>query len=116
MQSIKPLLFVFAMLQVMLCSSQDYMFIPENQHLLSDEQISIMQIMITPDVFLFNEQGKILPMSQMELIRDIDVWITFTVISSAGIPKASYWFSITTSAHGFNTLPAYRFLGNPIGL
>jgi len=52
--------------------TQDYKFVSKNQKLLSDEQLKTMQIMITPDVLLFNEQGKILPMSNMELMANPD--------------------------------------------
>lgn len=49
-----------------------YKFIPKKQQLLSDEQLKTIQIIITPDVLLFNEQGKILPLSQMELMANPD--------------------------------------------
>lgn len=68
----KSIVILFALLLSTISFSQDYKFIPENQHLLSEEQIKTMQIMITPDVLLFNEQGKILPMSQMELMANPD--------------------------------------------
>ncbi|WP_052503435.1 peroxiredoxin [Lacinutrix sp. Hel_I_90] len=51
-------------------NAQDYTFIPENQQLLSDEQVKTMQIMISTDVILFNEQGEILPMSQIKLMTN----------------------------------------------
>jgi len=72
MRYIKSILIIFALLFSAIGIAQDYKFIPENQHLLSDEQVKTMQIMITPDVLLFNEQGKLLPMSQMELMANPD--------------------------------------------
>lgn len=72
MRYIKSIFFLFTLLFSTISFAQDYKFIPENQHLLSDEQVKTMQIMITPDVLLFNEQGKILPMSQMELMANPD--------------------------------------------
>lgn len=72
MRYIKSILFCCTYLYMGISNAQDYKFIPKTQHLLSDEQIKTMQIMITPDVMLFNEQGKILPMSQMELMTNPD--------------------------------------------
>jgi len=70
MRYIKSILLLLIVLFSTIGFSQDYKFIPDNQHLLSDEQVKTMQIMITPNVLLFNEQGKILPMSQMELMAN----------------------------------------------
>ncbi|WP_452223945.1 peroxiredoxin family protein [Lacinutrix chionoecetis] len=67
--------YFFLLLTLLLFSwsfAQEYKFIPESQHALSEEQVKTMQIVITPDVLLFNEQGKILPMSKMELMANPD--------------------------------------------
>ncbi|AUC83249.1 TlpA disulfide reductase family protein [Lacinutrix sp. Bg11-31] len=72
MRYIKSTLFLCALLFYTISFAQDYKFIPESQHLLSGEQVKTMQIMITPDIMLFNEQGKILPMSKMELMANPD--------------------------------------------
>lgn len=66
----KSILFIWALLFSTIGFAQDYKFIPNNQHLLSDEQVKTMQVMITPDIMLFNEQGRILPMSKMELMAN----------------------------------------------
>lgn len=72
MRILKSFLILIAFLQLGVAQAQDYKFIPKDQYLLSDEQVKTMQIMITPDVMLFNEQGKILPMEQMELMANPD--------------------------------------------
>lgn len=72
MRYIKFTLSLCALLFSTISFAQDYKFIPENQHLLSSEQVKTMQIMITPDIMLFNEQGKILPTSKMELMANTD--------------------------------------------
>jgi len=70
MRFIKSILLLFALLLSTIISAQDYKFVPQNQKLLSDEQVKTMQIMITPDILLFSENGKILPMSNMELMAN----------------------------------------------
>ncbi len=72
MYYLKSILLFCVLLFSTICFAQDYKFIPANQHLLSDEQVKTMQIIITPDIILFNEQGRILPMSQMELMANPD--------------------------------------------
>jgi len=72
MRYIKSVLCLCVVLFSTLSFAQDYKFVPENQKLLSDEHVKTMQIMITPDVLLFNEQGRILPMSKMELMANPD--------------------------------------------
>jgi len=72
MRFIKSILFICVLLFATTSLAQDYKFIPADQHLLSDEHVKTMQIMITPDIMLFNEQGKILPMSNMELMANPD--------------------------------------------
>ena len=72
MRYIKSILLLCAILFSTIGFAQEYKFVPENQKLLSDEQVKTMQIMITPDVLLFNEQGRILPMSKMELMANPD--------------------------------------------
>lgn len=39
---------------------------------MTDEEVKTMEMVITPDVLLFNEKGKILPMSQIELMTNSD--------------------------------------------
>ncbi|WP_299885031.1 peroxiredoxin [uncultured Lacinutrix sp.] len=90
MRYIKSILFLCALLFSTISFSQDYKFIPKNQHLLSDEQIKTMQIMITPDVLLFNEQGKILPMSQMELMTNPDYKPLFYADANAKIKSVVF--------------------------
>jgi len=63
---------LFTLLLTSFSFAQEYKFIPKSQHLLTDEQVKTMQIMITPNVTLFNERGKILPMSKMELMANPD--------------------------------------------
>jgi thiol-disulfide isomerase/thioredoxin len=70
MHFLKPFILLLVALQITVCSAQDYKFIPSGQHLLSNEEMKTMQIMVTPDVLLFSEQGKILPKSQMELMAN----------------------------------------------
>ena len=72
MRYIKSIILLCALLFASIIYAQDYKFVPENQKLLSDEQIKNMQIVITPDVLLFNEQGRILPISNMELMTNAD--------------------------------------------
>ena len=72
MYYLNSILYLFALLFSAIGFTQDYKFIPKHQHLLSDAQVKTMQIIITPDIMLFNEQGKILPMSKMELMANTD--------------------------------------------
>jgi len=67
-----------------------YKFIPENQHVISDEQLKTMQIIITPDIMLFNEQGKILPVSQMELMTNPDYQPLFYANSKGQIKSVVF--------------------------
>lgn len=71
------LLLVFLLSNIL--QAQDYKFIPDNQRLLTDEEVKTMEIMITPDILLFNENGKILPMSQLELMANPDYTPLFYV-------------------------------------
>ncbi|MEJ6791221.1 MAG: TlpA disulfide reductase family protein [Lacinutrix sp.] len=69
----KSLFFSLAILLSFLSFGQNtYKFIPKKQHLITSEQLKTMEIVITPDVMLFNEQVKILPISQMELMANPD--------------------------------------------
>jgi len=70
MQFLKPFILLLTVLQITLCKAQDYKFIPENQHLLSNDEIKTMQIRVTQDVLLFTERGEILPKSQMQLMSN----------------------------------------------
>lgn len=72
MYYLKSILLLCALLFSTISFTQDYKFIPASQHLLTDAQVKTMQIVITPNIMLFNEQGKILPMSKMELMANPD--------------------------------------------
>ncbi len=72
MYILKTVLFLFALVQINVCVAQGHGFIPNGQHLLSDEEIKTTQIVITPEVRLFSERGELLPMSQMELMTNSD--------------------------------------------
>lgn len=48
----------------------DYKFIPENLELLSDEDAKTAQIIVKPDILLFTEEGKLLPMSEIQLMTN----------------------------------------------
>ncbi|MDO6596444.1 TlpA disulfide reductase family protein [Oceanihabitans sp. 2_MG-2023] len=49
-----------------------YPFIPSNQYPLNETQMASTQINITPDVLLFNEQGKLLTMESLSLMTNTD--------------------------------------------
>ena len=57
---------------VSILQAQEYAFIPKEQHRLTDEEVKTMELVITPDVLLFNERGKLLPMSQVQLMTNSD--------------------------------------------
>ncbi|WP_452220216.1 peroxiredoxin family protein [Lacinutrix salivirga] len=63
---------IIAFLQISLCNAQDYKFVPNNQHLLTQEQLKTINLVITPDILLFSERGKLLPMSKLELMTNPD--------------------------------------------
>ncbi len=65
-------LFVCLFLCISILQAQEYAFIPKEQHLLTDEEVKTMELVITPDVLLFNERGKLLPMSQVQLMTNSD--------------------------------------------
>ncbi|WP_397363741.1 peroxiredoxin family protein [Olleya sp. R77988] len=72
MKSFKSICFIIAFLFIGLLQAQDYKFIPDNQRLLTDEEVKTMEIMITPNVLLFDENGRLLPMSKLELMTNPD--------------------------------------------
>ncbi|MGB6267671.1 MAG: TlpA disulfide reductase family protein [Olleya sp.] len=72
MKFLKSICFILTFLFLGLLQAQDYTFIPKDQRLLTDEEVKTMEMVITPDVLLFNEKGKILPMSQIELMTNSD--------------------------------------------
>jgi len=78
----KSLITIFIMLFGLIVIAQEYKFIPLNQRLVSDEQLKSMEIMITPNIMLFNEQGKILPFSQIDLLANPEYRPLFYVDSS----------------------------------
>ncbi len=78
----KSLFIVFILLQSFTTIAQGYKFIPANQRLLSDEQLKSIEIMITPNIMLFNEHGKILPFSQIDLLTNPDYRPLFYVDTS----------------------------------
>lgn len=81
----KSLFFCCAFLFLMICSAQDYTFIPEHLHLLSDEQVDSMSFKITPEVLLLNEQGEVLPQAQMELMTNPEYKPLFYVDANGNI-------------------------------
>ncbi|MFD2822270.1 peroxiredoxin family protein [Lacinutrix iliipiscaria] len=70
----KRCVFLFIlMLQFSLGFAQNnYPFIPQNQHQLTEKQLESAQINITPNVLLFTENGKLLPMSSLSLMTNPD--------------------------------------------
>ena len=73
MQKTLSLFLIICLLQCSLSIAQNkYPFIPSNQYQLTEAQIANTQINITPEVLLFNEQGKLLPMSSMSLMTNTD--------------------------------------------
>ena len=73
MQITLRLLLIICFLQCSLSIAQNkYPFIPVNQYQLTEAQIESTQINITPEVLLFNEQGKLLSMSSMSLMTNPD--------------------------------------------
>lgn len=73
MQKTLRLFLIVCLLQCTLGVAQSkYPFIPSNQYQLTEAQIASTQINITPDVLLFNEQGKLLPMSSLSLMTNTD--------------------------------------------
>ncbi len=52
--------------------AQDYQFIPSNQRLLSEEQLKSTEIMITPNIKLYDEYGNVLSFSQIDLLTNPD--------------------------------------------
>ncbi len=72
MKFLKSFGFVILMLCITAIYAQDYKFIPKDQQLLTDAEVKTMELMITPDVLLFNEKGKLLPMSQVQLMTNSD--------------------------------------------
>lgn len=53
-------------------AQNNYPFIPQNQHELTKKQLESIQINITPNVLLFTENGKLLPMSSLSLMTNPD--------------------------------------------
>lgn len=51
-------------------AQNQFPFIPNNQYQLTEKQLESTAINITPDVLLFNEQGKLLSMSSMGLMTN----------------------------------------------
>lgn len=72
MKNSRSLFIVFMLFLNFLVNAQDYKFIPQNQRLIGSEELKRTEIMITPNVILFNDNGEILPMSQMELLANPD--------------------------------------------
>lgn len=79
MKFLKSIGFVFAFLCLGLLHAQNYKFIPKNQHVLTDEDVKTMELAITPDVLLFNDKGKRLPISQVQLMTNSDYTPLFYV-------------------------------------
>ncbi|QRM89018.1 redoxin domain-containing protein [Lacinutrix sp. WUR7] len=73
MQKTRYFFLLICILQYALVVAQNkYPFIPSNQHALTDTEIASTPINITPDVLLFNEQGKLLPMSSLSLMTNTE--------------------------------------------
>ncbi|MBL7559031.1 TlpA family protein disulfide reductase [Olleya sp. YSTF-M6] len=70
MKFLKSLSFILSFIGFGLLQAQDFKFIPKEQRLLTDEEVKTTEIIITPDILLFNETGKILPMSQVQLMTN----------------------------------------------
>ncbi|MGB1308948.1 MAG: peroxiredoxin family protein [Oceanihabitans sp.] len=67
----KQILFLLLFFQSIINFAQNkYAFIPNNQKQLTEKQLEIAQISITPDVLLFSEKGKILDASNMVLMTN----------------------------------------------
>ena len=66
------LLFIFVLQSQLGFAQNDYPFIPNNQHELTEKQIESSQINITPSVLLYSEEGKRLPMSSLSLMTNPD--------------------------------------------
>ncbi len=90
MNVLKSALFLLALLLSCILQAQDYKFIPDNQRLLSEEEVKTTEIIITPDVLLFNENGKILPMSQLELMANPDYTPLFYVDQSKSLKSVIF--------------------------
>ncbi|WP_281847272.1 peroxiredoxin family protein [Olleya namhaensis] len=85
MKFLKSIAFLLAFLCFGLLQAQDYKFLPSDQRLLSDEEVKTMEIAITPDVLLYNEKGKLLPMSQVQLMTNSDYKPLFYVDQNKAI-------------------------------
>ncbi|MBU2938351.1 TlpA family protein disulfide reductase [Lacinutrix sp. C3R15] len=71
MQKTRNILFTLCILHCWIGIAQNrYPFIASNQTQLTEAQIKNTPIQITPDVVLYNEQGKILPMSSLSLMTN----------------------------------------------
>lgn len=86
MQKIKHIFLVLFVLQGFLAIAQNkYPFIPSNQYELTEKQLESIQVNITPEVLLFNEQGKLLSMSSMSLMANPDYKPVFFADSNGKI-------------------------------
>lgn len=90
MYILKTVLFIFAIMQFNVSTAQDYGFIPDELHLLTNEEIKTAQIVITPKVQLFSEHGDLLPMSQMELMTNSDYTPLFYANKSGKIKSVVF--------------------------
>jgi len=73
MQKTLRLLLIICLFQCAISVAQNkYPFIPANQQQLTEAQIASTPINITPDVLLFNEQGKLLSMASLSLMTNTD--------------------------------------------
>ncbi|WP_452230898.1 peroxiredoxin family protein [Lacinutrix sp. MEBiC02404] len=73
MQKTLHLLLILCLFQCAISVAQNkYPFIPANQYQLTEAQIASTPINITPDVLLFNEQGKLLSMASLSLMTNTD--------------------------------------------
>ncbi|WP_289043322.1 TlpA disulfide reductase family protein [uncultured Olleya sp.] len=70
MKFLKLLSFIISFIYFGTLQAQDFKFIPKEQRLLTDEEVKTMEIVVTPDILLFNETGETLPMSQVQLMTN----------------------------------------------
>lgn len=90
MKSFKIILLVSAIINCSLLFGQNFPFIPPSQHLLTEKQLKNTEIIITPDVLLFSENGKILSPSQMTLMTNPDYKPLFYADSNGNLQSVVF--------------------------
>lgn len=127
----KRILTLLTILVVHIACSQEhnYDFIPKKLLFLSDQKVSETQIVIAPDVILFSENGKHLPISQMQLMANPEFKPLFFTNSSKEIKAIIFQKKNNHPLQIKNSLEeeyleeekaldfiAYKLDGNPIKL